>query len=303
VCVALSPSLFFTAIVLVFPRHDVYFRISPSLRVVSPTLTNIMDEFLIWDESLTYAYFTLFGNKPDDLNYLLTDGRFSPCSQQCNPLDKVVYNTGVQWLTGYFMKEFTPSSSPKKRKILVQRAYGKLNPNPSNAVVANRNKFIICDASDVLTFNPNAIQFLDGEEEDQQAKQQDDEDEVVLVSSSRYTEDISASALVAPARSLTTRNVKIPIGSAYTLYMIKDMMRHRMILPSVEEFEAWFVKRYLEPSKRSTNEVFKIPNFNTFSDAIDFMEDFMRTYPDQISVFEDDLKREFLNKRTKGDPI
>lgn len=225
-----------------------------------------MDEFLVWGEKLQHAYFNIHGNLEDDRSFLETDARFASCSGDVAPMHKVVFFLEGLWFMGYFMKHL-----PRER-VLVQRSYGKPCSSPSKALLGNPNKFRTPNAHNVLLFNPDGF-------------------ERVLV---------PVTPIVAAARTLTTRNVKVPKESAYTLYMISDMIKTAKICATVEVYKDWFDLKYLRPSRTNTFPSFRIPHFETVDDALNFLGEFRRNYPEQYKIFDEDAHAELAQWKNHG---
>jgi hypothetical protein len=222
-----------------------------------------MDEFLVWDETLTFAYFNIYGIRADDLEYLKADARFAPVSQETPSMHKAVFFLNGLWFTGYYM-------STHGGKILIQRAYGKIVSRLSKQVLRNKNKFITVPKSDVLIFKEEGF----GEEQE-------------------------PPLMIVPARALTTRNVKIPLCSAYTLFMISDMIKTAKICSGVDQFKQWLDSKYIQPSRINTTEMFRIPHFESPDDAISFLGEFRKNYPDQYAVFDEDGEADLAAARIR----
>jgi hypothetical protein len=225
-----------------------------------------MEQFLVWDTSLSYSFFNIYGNLNQDLMYLQFDGRFSKFTPNIPNLQKLVFFIDGLWFMGYYMNNVSVS------KIMIQRAYGKLALNPSKSSLKNKNKYIVCDIKNVLLFDPEKIIHYDDVEEEKIEEAKKEEMAIIL----------------APAQSLTTRNVKIPIMEAYTLFMIKDMIRNGKRLKNLGDFTIWFNETYLIPSRTNTTELFTIPQFNDIQDALVFLNNFKTNYPEQYSIFDEE---------------
>lgn len=225
-----------------------------------------MDEFLVWEEKRQHAYFNVHGNLEDDRAFLGADSRFAPCSGGVEVLHKVVFFVEGLWFMGYFMKYL-----PRER-VLVQRAYGKLYNTAPKSALGNVNKFKSLPVQNVLLFNQDGF-------------------ERALV---------PVTPTVAAARALTTRNVKVPKESAYTLYMLSDMIKTAKICPNVDVFKDWFEIKYLRPSRTNTLLAFRIPHFETFDDALNFLGEFRINYPAQYKVFDEDALTELAEWRNRG---